>query len=535
MVHSDDTESGMGYTPDCSQPPLASFSATGTLLTQQPAYQVTAFPSNAVTQAPASLYSIFPDLDTFDPNFPFPSAGWTYDGLATQSATNHLLEGAVSTSPGIAVPRQDSTGFDTHSLLIDSTHTFWSAWQSTSADHAPSQTETSLLSLAAPAQPALSLAMSSDDDTAANDERVERQGGESSQHRPHSRAASPAFFESDRLGQSLSKWNMYYDAARDNGDILRGHRQISLDGGQSTADMTVDALKRRWPALERFTSDPRSKSRIVEAVLFSGISQSEQQAVYQTLARLKDAVYLNFFSLYLYHVHFVIPFLQLPSLDPAVDDGILSLAIISVGAFYSELPNARQFAIIMLEIVRRGCERIMMSHPKSSRDIQAIQALLLSNLSRGGGEGREMETYERYRSFCCTVLRRVMGFNSLTMPVPPTSPDGTEHACWRAWIRWEQLKRTALACFSKSAHCACRLFRSFQFMRPTPRCCTSSGLPSVYVNWNCTCLAQRTYGKPEMPPNGFGSTLLRRPLRAFHYERLWARWANRSRRQWTRA
>lgn len=402
--------------------------------------------SNPSLPQPASLYSIFPDLSPFDPVLPFAPTSWTYNDIDTQPPLDPFSDAGIVGSVDQPPFGLDPTGFDTHSLHIDSTHTFWSAWQSTLADQSRQAGRSESFGSALPLLNAVSLSGLD----GVNELSQNAQPNQPIDHdpRPQSRAASPAFFETDRLGQSLSKWNMYYDAARDDGDVLRGHRQIFLDEGATTG-MTVDALKRRWPILERFTFDHRSKSRIVEAVLFSGISQSEQQAVYRTLARLMDAVYLHFFSLYFLHVHFVNPFLHLPTLDPGIDNGLLSLAIIAVGAFYSEMPNARQFAIIMLEIVRRGCERIMTSNPKSSRDIQAIQALLLANISRGGGEGREMETYERYRSFCCTVLRRVMGFQSLTMPVPPTRPDGTEHACWRAWIRWEQLKRTALVCFSR--------------------------------------------------------------------------------------
>ena len=266
----------------------------------------------------------------------------------------------------------------------------------------------------------------------------------------HSRPPSPAFFETDRLGQSLSKWNLYYNASQDDGDVLRGHRQFSFESEASLpTNMTLEALKKRWPILRNFTFDYRSKVRIVEAVIFSGISQEEQRAVYRTLSRLKDAIYLHFFSLYIQYEHDVQPFLHLPTLNPSVDNGLLSLAILSVGAFYSDLANARQFAIIMLEIVRRGCEHSMVANPKVSRDIQTIQALLLAGKSRGGGEGREMETYERHRAFYCTILRRVMAFQPLTMPEPPSTTNGTEVAAWRAWIRWEQLKRTALSCWGE--------------------------------------------------------------------------------------
>ena len=271
-----------------------------------------------------------------------------------------------------------------------------------------------------------------------------------------SRPASPAFYETDRLGQSLSAWNMFHSDSPDDGDVLRGHRQITFPTETAQPSLvTLEEFRIRWPILQKFTFDDRTKNRIIEAVIFSGISQAEQRAVYRTLSRLKDEVYLHFISLYLHFEYPVQPFLHLPTLDPSTDNGLLSLAIIAVGAFYSSLSNAREFAIIMLEITRRGCERWMTSEPRLARDIQAIQALMLAGKSRGGGEGREIETYERHRSFYCTLLRRVMAFQPLTMPTAPDTPDGTEDDRWRAWIRCERLKRTAVACFSESTEGVC--------------------------------------------------------------------------------
>ena len=435
-------------------------------------------PSQPVaTYPPVSLYSIFPDsVEPASTGFA-PSHAQNAGVSTLPGATSHLDTSSFS---GLPVSGQNAESMDINSLFIDPTGTFWSGWEtlasptqsigraasSQAVDETIPVTKDSSLgkhssSLGEPNQ-ATGLARATS--THGSTLQATRLHG-STTNRP---SPSPAFFENDRLGQSMSNWNTFYDAARDDGDVLRGHQQIFLTDDDLSGDLTVERLKARWKSLKRFTFDHRSKSNLIEAVIFSGISHSEQRAVYRTLARLEDTVYLHFFSLFLHHVHFRYCFLHLPTLNPSVDSGLLSLAIISVGAFYSDMPNARQFAIIMLEIVRRGCERVMTAQPKLSRDVQTIQALILSTFSRAGGEGREMETYERYRSLYCTTVRRMMGFHSLTMPVPPSEADGTEELVWQAWIRWEQLKRTALFCFCRSSPGA--LERSLMTLSHRDRC-----------------------------------------------------------------
>ncbi|OAP56474.1 hypothetical protein AYL99_09653 [Fonsecaea erecta] len=144
-------------------------------------------------------------------------------------------------------------------------------------------------------------------------------------------------------------------------------------------------------------------------------------------------------DLYFAYFHPTLDLVHQPTFDPG-RDLVLTLAVVSVGACYSDLQGAKAFSIVLSELVRR----LLIFVAEQDRRFVRTGPYLTAQLLQGThgyctGSERLFELSESCRS---TLLHqaRCMGLFRFEAPAP-IQMDQTLEEMWREWIEAEKLRR----------------------------------------------------------------------------------------------
>ncbi|OQV01808.1 Fungal specific transcription factor domain-containing protein [Cladophialophora immunda] len=144
-------------------------------------------------------------------------------------------------------------------------------------------------------------------------------------------------------------------------------------------------------------------------------------------------------DLYFAYFHPTLDLVHQPTFDPG-RDLVLTLAMVSIGACYSDLPGAKVFSIVLSELIRR----LLIFMAEQDRRFVRTGPYLTAQLLQGThgyctGSERLFELSESSRS---TLLHqaRCMGLFRFEAPAP-TQEDLTLEDMWRQWIEAEKLRR----------------------------------------------------------------------------------------------
>lgn len=78
-------------------------------------------------------------------------------------------------------------------------------------------------------------------------------------------------------------------------------------------------------------------------------------------------------SLYFAHFHPLIPFLHLPSFNPKKTLGQLLLILLGIGAIYAPIAGALQLGRVLVEVARRGIERLINRDNRLARSLPIVR------------------------------------------------------------------------------------------------------------------------------------------------------------------
>jgi hypothetical protein len=144
-------------------------------------------------------------------------------------------------------------------------------------------------------------------------------------------------------------------------------------------------------------------------------------------------------DLYFAYFHPTLDIVHQPTFDPG-KDLVLTLAMVSIGACYSELPGAKAFSIALCELIRR----LLIFLAEQDRRFVRTGPYLTAQLLQGThgyctGSERLFELSESCRS---TLLHeaKCMGLFRSEAPAPVQANLPLEDA-WRRWIEAEKLRR----------------------------------------------------------------------------------------------
>ncbi|KAM0747701.1 hypothetical protein T439DRAFT_328904 [Meredithblackwellia eburnea MCA 4105] len=406
--------------------------------------------------------------DSFDLlNFPFDLTGWT--GAVAQESSGGLVDLGGTPFPlpstsSLTATTTTNTVDPVLNLQLDTDEAmFWADWGSLAqskwahtAPVAPVLPPQPLPPNGGAQSPGERVGDTEDlsKEADANGEEDEEGSEEDKANAPNlvSRAGSPGLHAEDEIGKAISAWPIFYNPNEDTGSVFLGRKRLKVgaiptEDEDATSPFSRTSGRSQYEQLISISFSRTARSRILEAVLFGGLSEKESQSIYRTLGRLDDNVYTHFISLYFLHFHPQHPFLHKPTFSPDTANGLLTLAVIAVGAIYSSLEGAQHLGRVLLEVVRRAGDRQITHYPSTARNLEIVQAFLLFSVSTYAGGGRELEIYERYRTIACVLLRRLLGFVPLQIQIPEGNHELLLRS-WTAWIKWEQLRRTALVCFA---------------------------------------------------------------------------------------
>ncbi|GJN88270.1 hypothetical protein Rhopal_001235-T1 [Rhodotorula paludigena] len=190
--------------------------------------------------------------------------------------------------------------------------------------------------------------------------------------------------------------------------------------------------------------DEQLRIALLETLRFAQLSDDEYHALYGTLSRIPLPVFDLLLSLYFGHFHPLIPFLHVPTFNPKKTLGQLLLILLGIGAVYAPISGALQLGRVLVEVARRGVERLINRDNRLARSLPIAQAQMLWAVLRWTGSGRTMELAAVFQSVHTTMLRqqRVFEDSQSRMPV-----DNSPAAQWSAFITNEERRRTAMACY----------------------------------------------------------------------------------------
>ncbi|KAI5785793.1 fungal-specific transcription factor domain-containing protein [Geopyxis carbonaria] len=186
-------------------------------------------------------------------------------------------------------------------------------------------------------------------------------------------------------------------------------------------------------------------------------------------------VIADFAKLYFKNFHPILPMIHRPTFCIDRCPSTLLIAMVSIGASYSSLKNAKHFADALSELCKRCLSWMAESNPEYARSAFYLQSLCLQNLyAMGSGSTSLYDAADVSRSILIGNSRRIGLFSGELSPSPSTpasahespSPHHTSsphhpssnsdpahdisldlESRWRAWREIESLKRLAWSIF----------------------------------------------------------------------------------------
>ncbi|KAI5810333.1 fungal-specific transcription factor domain-containing protein [Pyronema omphalodes] len=175
----------------------------------------------------------------------------------------------------------------------------------------------------------------------------------------------------------------------------------------------------------------------------------------------------TFVRLYFQHFHPILPVIHKPSFSLERCPAILLIAMISIGASYSKLKNAKQFADGLSELCRRSLTWLSEKDPALGRTAFYLQSMCLQNLyAMGSGSTTLYDAADVSRSVLIGNARRIglfSGSKSPTSSSPSSTPNSPSlrpgkssppftaspdlETRWREWRDVEGRKRLAWGIF----------------------------------------------------------------------------------------
>ncbi|ETN36192.1 uncharacterized protein HMPREF1541_08469 [Cyphellophora europaea CBS 101466] len=150
-------------------------------------------------------------------------------------------------------------------------------------------------------------------------------------------------------------------------------------------------------------------------------------------------------DLYFRHFHPTVPVIHQPTFDPG-KDLIVTLAIISIGSCYTNLENARNFAVCLSELLGRLLSYMVQQDRRFVRTPSYLVAQVLQG-THGYCSGSE-RLFELSESSRGTLVHnaKCMGLFRYESKDPDLATLLPEHA-WHAWIDAERLRRLGWAVY----------------------------------------------------------------------------------------
>lgn len=154
-------------------------------------------------------------------------------------------------------------------------------------------------------------------------------------------------------------------------------------------------------------------------------------------------------DLYFAHFHSTLAIIYQPTFDPGKDP-VVTLAVVSIGACYTNFAGAKSFSTALSELIRR----LLLFMAEQDRRFVRTRSYLTAQLLQGtvgfcSGNERLFELSESYRSTLVHHAKCMGLFRFET--IKPTRAETSLETAWQKWIGEEELRRLGWAIYKYDA------------------------------------------------------------------------------------